>query len=109
MLEILLMSLLTVSDTIYAVTIRTGPAWDQSKPPNEQVHFRTHSQNLFRLREQGRIVLGGRYGDVGLILVRAANETEARQLFAADSSLARGVFQADFTVWRTIFDGTVSR
>jgi hypothetical protein len=109
MFHILLVSLLSVSDTIYAVTIRTGPAWDQSKPPNEQLHFRTHSQNLLRLREEGKIVLGGRFGDVGLILVRAANQAEARQLFAADSSLARGVFQAEFTVWRTIFDGAVSR
>jgi hypothetical protein len=109
MFHILLASLLTVSDTVYAVTIRTGPAWDQSKPPTEQLHFRTHSQNLFRLREEGKIVLGGRFGDVGLILVRAANEAEARQLFAADSSLVRGVFQAEFKVWRTIFDGTVSR
>ena len=53
------------------------------------MHFRTHSQNLFKLRQEGRIVLGGRYGEVGLILVRAANEQEVRELFAADSSLAR--------------------
>ena len=110
MLELLLGVLLTVpADTVYAVTIRTGPAWETSKPPTEQVHFRTHSQNLFRLREQGKIVLGGRYGDVGLILLRAANEAEARALFAADSSLVRGVFQAEFQVWRTIFEGAVSR
>jgi hypothetical protein len=105
----LLLALLSPVDTIYAVTIRTGPAWDQSKPANEQVHFPTHSQNLFKLRQDGRIVLGGRYGDVGLILVRAANEAEARDLFAADSSLARGVFRAELQVWRTIFDGAVSR
>lgn len=104
-----LLALLAPADTVYAVTIRTGPAWEQSKPPSEQVHFRTHSENLFKLRQDGRIVLGGRYGDVGLILVRAANEAEARGLFAADSSLTRGVFQAEFQVWRTIFDGAVTR
>ena len=105
----LLLALLSPVDTIYAVTIRTGPAWDQAKPPGEQAHFRTHSQNLFKLRQEGRIVLGGRYGDVGLILVRAANEAEARAMFAAGSSLTRGVFRAEFQVWRTIFDGAVSR
>lgn len=109
MMELVLLGLLTLSDTVYAVTIRTGPAWDQTRAPNQQVHFRTHSQNLFRLREEGRIVLGGRFGDVGLILVRAANEAEARQLFSADSALVRGVFQAEFQVWRTIFEGAVSR
>ena len=61
-----------------------------------------------KLRQDGRLVLGGRYGDVGLILVRAADEAEARGLFAADSSIARGVFRAEFQVWRTIFDGTLS-
>ena len=105
----LLLALLAPADTVYAVTIRTGPAWDQSKPSNEQIHFRTHSQNLFKLKQEGRIVLGGRYGDVGLFLVRAANEAEARGLFAADSSLTRGVFRAEFQVWRTIFDGAVTR
>ena len=103
----LLLGLLAPADTLFAVTIRTGPAWDQAKPPNEQVHFRTHSQNLMKLRQDGRVVLGGRYGEVGLILVRAANEAEARGLFAADSSIARGVFRAEFQVWRTIFDGTL--
>ena len=105
----LLLALLAPADAVYAVTIRTGPAWDQNKPPSEQVHFRTHSQNLFKLRQEGRIVLGGRYGEVGLILVRAANEKEARELFAADSSLTQGVFRAEFQVWRTIFDGAVTR
>ena len=100
--------LLAPADTVFAVTIRTGPAWDQSRPPAEQAHFRTHSRNLFKLRQEGRIVLGGRYGDVGLILVRAANEAEARALFAADSSIARGVFRAEFQVWRTIFEGAVA-
>ena len=102
------MLLIMPIDTVYAVTIRTGPAWNRSKPPNEQVHFRTHSQNLFKLRQEGRI-LGGRYGDVGLILIRAANEKEARELFGADSSLTQGVFRAEFQVWRTIFDGAVTR
>jgi hypothetical protein len=103
------MLLIAPSDTVFAVTIRTGPAWDQSKPPNEQVHFRTHSQNLMKLRQEGKVVLGGRYGEVGLILVRAASEAEARALFAADSSMTRGVFQAEFHRWRTIFDGSVDK
>lgn len=98
---------LAPSDSLFAVLFRTGPGWRADRPPAEQEHFQVHSRNLGRLRQEGRIVLGGRYGDVGLILVRAANRDEARGYFAADSSVARGVFTAEILPWRTIFPGEV--
>lgn len=93
---------------LFAVLFRTGPAWDAAKPPGEQAHFREHSRNLAEMRKAEKIVLGGRYADVGLVVVRAADEMEVRALLANDPSLAAGVFKADVHPWSTIYEGCVS-
>jgi uncharacterized protein YciI len=91
----------------FAVEFRTGPGWDKAKPPGEQKHFADHSANLRKLRQEGRIVLGARYGEVGLVLLRAADEAEARALLAADPSLAAGVFTAQIHPFSAFMGGTV--
>lgn len=90
---------------LFAVVFRTGPAWDASQPPGRQRHFQEHSANIARLRAEGRAVLGGRFADMGLLLVRADSEAEARSLLAADASLAAGTFTADVHPWTTFAAG----
>ena len=92
---------------VFAVTVRTGPGWDTAKPPAAQPHFKEHSVNIQRLRASGALVLGGRTGDIGLLLVRAASEAEARALFDADPSVAAGTFRLDVAEWRTFAPGCV--
>jgi len=65
-----------------------GPAWDESKPANEQIGFKEHGENLRRLRTEKRIPIGGRYGEKGMVIVEAKNEDEARSLFASDVMVA---------------------
>jgi uncharacterized protein YciI len=89
----------------FAVVFRTGPAWDSSKPPGEQKSFKDHSANIAALKTEGRLVLGGRYSDVGLILVRAADEAEARALITRDPAVAGGTFTAEVHAWRTFAAG----
>ncbi len=96
------------SRKLFAVLFRTGPAWDPAKPPGQQAFFKEHSQNLQAMRKAEAIALGGRYADVGLIVVRAADEAEVRGMLAADPSLGAGVFRADVHPWSTIYDGCVS-
>ena len=91
----------------FAVEFRTGPGWDKSKPPGEQKHFADHSANLRKLRQEGKIVVGGRYGEVGLVLLRAASEEEARTLLATDPSLSAGIFVAQVHPWSTFMAGTL--
>ena len=85
----------------------TGPAWDPARTPAEQEHWSAHSANLSRLRSEGRIRLGGRFGPWGLILLDATSEAEARSYFAADSALAAGVFSGELYAWSTIYPGAV--
>jgi uncharacterized protein YciI len=92
---------------LYAAVFKTGPKWDPAKPPNEQTAFRDHSANLARLRAAGAIVMGARYGDVGLVVVSAATEAEARKLFEADPSVSAGTFSLEVYRFSVFYPGTV--
>jgi uncharacterized protein YciI len=92
---------------LYAVTVRTGPSWDASRPAAAQAHFKEHSANIRRLGSEGALALGGRMGELGLLIVRAPSEAAARALFDADPSVAAGTFRLEVDVWRTFAPGCV--
>lgn len=92
---------------LYAVVVRTGPAWDAAKPSASQPHFKEHSANIRRLGADGKLALGGRMGDLGLLIVRAGSDAEARALFDADPSVAAGTFRLEVNEWRTFAPGCV--
>jgi uncharacterized protein YciI len=93
------------AEPVFAVTFRTGPGWDAAKPPGEQLHFADHSRNLRQLRADGRILIGGRFGDVGLVLLRAKSGEEARALVERDPSIQAGVFKAEIHPWSPFMGG----
>jgi uncharacterized protein YciI len=97
-----------VNDT-FAATFRTGPAWDPAKPPQDQAAFAAHSQNLRALRNEGRLLLGGRYGELGLVVLRAANVEEARALVARDPSVKAGTFAVDVQPFYPFMPGCVGQ
>jgi hypothetical protein len=90
---------------LFAVTFTTGPKWDSAKPPQAQAFFKEHSDHLARLRTEHHSVLGGRYADKGLLLVRAATEADVRALLARDPSIAAGTFQAAVDEYRPFQHG----
>lgn len=92
-------------DPVFAVTFRTGPGWDPAKPPAEQLHFAEHSRNLRQLRADGQILLGGRFGEVGLVLLRAKSEDEARGLVERDPAIQAGTFKAEIHRWSPFMGG----
>jgi uncharacterized protein YciI len=92
---------------LYAVAVRTGPSWDAAKPAASQLHFKEHSANIRRLGSEGKLALGGRTGELGILIVRAASEVEARALFDADPSIAAGTFKIEVHEWRTFAPGCV--
>ena len=92
---------------LYAVVVRTGSSWDPAKPAPEQLHFKEHSANIRRLGTEGKLALGGRMGDLGLLIVRAGSEAEARALFDADPSIAAGTFKVEVNEWRSFAPGCI--
>lgn len=95
----------TQSASLFAVRFQPGAGWDKSKAPAEQTGFASHSANLQRLRRDGRIVLGGRFADLGLIVITAADAAAARDLFTTDETVAAKVFAIQIDPWSTIFGG----
>ena len=93
---------------LFAVRFQPGAGWDKSKPPAEQTGFASHSANLQRLRRDGRVVLGGRFADLGLIVVSASDLAAAREFFTADETIAAKVFSIQIDQWSTIFEGCTS-
>jgi uncharacterized protein YciI len=84
-----------------------GPAWEDSKPANEQTGFKEHSENLQRLRAEKRIPIGGRYGDKGMVIVEAKDEDEARSLFASDVMVQKKTFNLELHQFRPFYKGTI--
>lgn len=93
----------------FALLFTTGTGWDTTRPPNQQQHFATHSANLNRLRGAGVIVAGGRFGEYGLIVVKAPTEDSVQRMLAPDSSLLVRTFKVQVSRWSTIFEGTIQR
>lgn len=93
--------------TTFAVTLSTGPAWIPGRAPNDQPHMRLHSMNLRRLRDEGVVLAGGRYGPYGLILIEAADSAAVARMFLPDSAVQTGVFAIRIDRWRTFYNGCV--
>lgn len=92
---------------LFAVEFRTGPNWDTSKKPNEQAHFREHSANLKRLRDQGHILVGARYSDKGFLVIAAESEPNVRALLETDPSIQNQVFAYEVHPFYVFYPGCV--
>ena len=77
------------------------PAFDraflESATPEQRAVVDRHGEFLLALAEQGRLVLAGRCwdGPLGIVILRAQDEREARALLAGDPSLAAGLQTAE--------------
>lgn len=78
---------------LFIVHFETGANWDKSLQPAEQAQFREHSANLNRLRGEGTIVFGARYGDLGVIILQAKSLEAAKSLVKADPGVRSGIFK----------------
>jgi uncharacterized protein YciI len=97
----------TTTDSLFAIEITVGPGWDSSKPPNAQAFFAEHSANLRRLRESGQLILGARYSDKGLIVVRAGSPDEVHAMMAQDPSIEAGTFRYEVHPFAVFYPGSV--
>jgi uncharacterized protein YciI len=77
--------------SLFVVHFETGPSWNKSLAPSDQPGFREHSANLNRLRKEGTIVFGARYGDLGMIFLKAEALDAAQALIEADPGVQSGI------------------
>ena len=95
----------SVTPKLFAVEFRTGAKWDTNKEAQDQLHFREHSANLKRLREDGLLLVGARYSDKGFLVVAAATEDEVRVEFDKDPSVKAEVFRYDVHAFNVFYSG----
>lgn len=93
---------------LYAVRLSTGPAWDAAKSPNDQNGMKEHSANIARLRREGTLVLGARFGELGLLVLRVPDEAAVRAQLAPDPTVASGVFKVQIDVFSPFAHGTTA-
>ena len=93
---------------LYAVRLSTGPAWDSAKPPNDQAGMKEHSANIARMRREGTLVLGARFGELGLLVLRVPDESAVRAQLAFDPAVSSGVFKARIDVFSPFAHGTTA-
>lgn len=77
---------------LFVVHFETGASWNKSLAPSEQPGFREHSANLNRLRKEGTIVFGARYGELGMIFLKADTLDAAKAVIEADPGVRSGIF-----------------
>lgn len=93
---------------MFAVRLTTGPAWDATKRPGEQEGMKKHGANIARMRREGVLVLGARYGDTGLMVFRVPDEAAARAQFDSDPTIAAGVFKMQVDVFSPFAHGNTA-
>ena len=93
---------------LYAVRLTKGPAWDEAKAPNDQAGMREHSANIARLRREGVLVHGARFGEVGLLVLRLPDEAAVAAQLASDPAIAGGVFKVQTDAYAPFAHGTTA-
>ena len=97
------------TEKFFLVQFTVGEAWVKEKPPHEQAYFADHSANLKRLRTEGKLLLGGRYSDKGIIIVKAASEEAVRAEIDRDPSVANRTFAVAIHPFAPFYDGCIER
>ena len=64
--------------------------------------------DLKRLRDEGRIVVGARYSDKGLLVFRAASADEVREWMAGDPSMQAGTFTNTVHPFNVFYPGELA-
>ena len=96
-------------DSLYIVTYTTGSAWDTSKKPGEQLHFKEHGTNLSSWRKAGTIKFGARYADKGMIVITASSLQAAKELINSDQAVANKLFNVDIQKLNPFYEGCIEK
>lgn len=85
-----------------------GESWDTTKAYHEQTWFKEHSAHLSQLRKVNVIVLGARYSNTGIIVVRAKNEAAAKDMVNADKAIRNRLFKAEVFPFETFYNDCIN-
>jgi hypothetical protein len=90
-----------------AAQFSRGSQWDTVKAPIAQPHFADHGRNLQRLQREGKIALGARFGEFGLVVFKTGNEQEVRAMFAEDSLVVKDILTMKLMPFNPFYKGCI--
>ena len=93
------------SSSHFVIVLERGPNWLLGKTVSQQP-LREHGRYLQRLMEIGKLLLAGPFLDDqgGLILLKAANLSEAQQIASEDPAIQKGILRPTVHPFRIAFD-----
>ena len=90
----------------YFVALYTvGENWDADKSPADQPYFKEHSEHLSNLRKDSTIVIGARYNDTGMIIIKAIDQTKAENLLLEDIAVRNELFNVEIHLLQPFYKG----
>lgn len=84
-----------------------GESWDMEKQPSEQLYFKEHSGFLSKLRKEKHIVLGARYSDTGMLILKADNLEAAKTILNQDIALQKKLFNVAVYPFNAFYKGCI--
>ena len=94
---------------LFIVIYTPGENWNNSKQPQDQDYFNFHSKRLQAYRKEGKILLGARYSNKGMIIMPADSEEEIKKIVFADSAVLAKTFNAEVFPYNVFYDGCIKR
>ena len=94
---------------LFIVIYTPGEKWDPSKQPQEQPYFSFHSKRLQNYRKDGKILIGARYSNKGMIIMPAATEEDVKTIVFADSAVIGQTFNAEVFPYSVFYDGCIKK
>src|SRR5690606_37905586 len=94
-------------DKKFIVLYTLGEQWDNTKPPNEQLHFSEHSSFLSGFRTDKKILLGARYSNTGMIVLLASDEEAANSLIRSDPAVQHHLFAVEIFPFSPFYNGCI--
>lgn len=91
----------------FIVLYTTGDHWDPGKQANEQLYFNEHSAHLKALRKEGKVFIGGRYAETGMLIIKAEDEVQAKALITSDISVRSKIFNAEISPFSPFYKGCI--
>lgn len=95
------------ADSLFVVIYTTGSEWNTSKTPDEQPYFADHSAFMMKLRKETTTLLGARYSDKGMLVIKSASLQQAQQLISSDKAVIHKTFNAEVHPANFFFTGCV--
>lgn len=94
-------------DAHFIALYTLGESWDTEKQPSEQIYFKEHSGFLSKLRKEKQIILGARYSDTGMIVLKANNLEAAETILHQDIALQKKLFNVVVYPFNTFYKGCI--